>query len=498
MQKPIRVAILVNDDAPKWAGETERLWRDAIAGSGSACDGPDAADDDADGAKRAAAAAFTFVDFDCAGKNQVPTADELCSDFDAVVVGGSRFSVYGPGPAEEPGGWLEREAVALAEAARRTDGPRILGACFGAQLLGKALGGEVGPNPDGRFVLGVEREARLVCDEEDEEAGAAVARALRGELARERRRRGDGGGEDANTPSFRLLQSHGDQVLRLPPGASPLLSSPTAKHELWAARNGRVLAAQGHVEFSRLMAAERILPALKGAGRLDSDEADAAEQSLVDPNSRPDSAALRAVMRRFLAGEFVVGGGGRRVALAAEPTPAAPSPELQAAADALAHELSAGLAARSSAYASDYRSLDAADRAMAANVAKAADVAAALASFADVLGGRRAQPLSAAGAALVRLPRALDALEARVVELERASARVEARLREKARQQQERQQQQARVAGAAGGGGGGGAAGRRSGGGGGGGGSGAGLALSPPAAASGSSSSSFLRRLGLM
>lgn len=136
-------------------------------------------------------------------------------------------------------------------------GVRLVGCCFGHQLLSQALGGRVGKNPSGRFVLGLERihvdeaAARAVGldfraaleqatqDRQQQEGGqqeggqqaeAAAFSADKQEQRerheqggqqqleqRERRREQQGSGLD-----LRLLESHGDQVLELPPGAQLL------------------------------------------------------------------------------------------------------------------------------------------------------------------------------------------------------------------------------------------------------------------------------------
>lgn len=63
-------------------------------------------------------------------------------------------------------------------------------------------------------------------------------------------------------PCLRLIQSHGDQVLQLPPDAVLLGHSPTAPHELWALED-RVLAIQGHPELRNDDVVHKILPAVR-------------------------------------------------------------------------------------------------------------------------------------------------------------------------------------------------------------------------------------------
>lgn len=64
------------------------------------------------------------------------------ADFDGIILTGSPESVWEGAP------WMRRTADWLGHIVHRSTTP-VLGVCFGHQLLGWALGGEVCPNPNG-------------------------------------------------------------------------------------------------------------------------------------------------------------------------------------------------------------------------------------------------------------------------------------------------------------------------------------------------------------
>ena len=116
--------------------------------------------------------------------------------------------------------------------------------CFGAQVLAQAFGGRVGKNPGGGFVLKVEAiqlsDTLRSCAAMQQ--AAADAAAAGGDAG------GAGSGSNGSSSSapacVRLIQSHGDQVLQLPPGCVLLAGSPTAPIEMFSNAAGNVLAVQ--------------------------------------------------------------------------------------------------------------------------------------------------------------------------------------------------------------------------------------------------------------
>lgn len=138
-------------------------------------------------------------------------------DHDAYLITGSRHSVYEDLP------WIRTlvEFVTAALAARR----KMIGICFGHQLLAHYFGGETSAAADG-WSVGVQH-IRLLCDEPWMDPAAS---------------------------EIGLLSSHKDQVLRLPKAARVIASSvqcPNAGFTM----GDQVLTLQGHPEFSKGYAA---------------------------------------------------------------------------------------------------------------------------------------------------------------------------------------------------------------------------------------------------
>jgi GMP synthase-like glutamine amidotransferase len=134
--------------------------------------------------------------------------------FSGLVFMGGPMSVNDDLPWIAPALELIREAV-------RKDVP-VLGHCLGGQLMSKALGGSVCPNPYKEIGWGEVR----VCDN-------GVARAWLGEL-----------------PAFDAFQWHGE-TFSIPPGATRVLENAHCTNQAFAI--GRHFAMQCHVEMTQAL-----------------------------------------------------------------------------------------------------------------------------------------------------------------------------------------------------------------------------------------------------
>ena len=256
---PAQVAFVDCEDAAKWADHLE-IFRDAFASQ----QGPGEPQPLAWRRYRA-----------CAG--ELPSAAELAA-LDAIVVPGSHHSAVPDGSPEGHPRWMLAVMDLLRRVVRRGR-PRLFCACFGHQLLAAAMGGEV--RQGGSFVFKAE----------DVELGQPWH---------------DWAGEaDLQDPpsELRIIESHGDFVAALPPGAVALGGSASCRHELFA-MGPSVLSCQGHMEFDAGLVRRRILPALREGGRLTPEEEAAAQTSLDAPM---DISPIRHLVRQFLVGPAAAG-----------------------------------------------------------------------------------------------------------------------------------------------------------------------------------------------
>ncbi len=134
-------------------------------------------------------------------------------DHAGYLVSGSGASVF------EDRQWI-RDAMAFIRRCR-DDRVRVVGICFGHQLIAHALGGETIRSDNG-WGFGIHR-ARLT-------AGRDWI--------------------DADSPEFRLIVIHQDQVVSLPPGFETIASNDFCPHSI-ITDDDLMLGIQGHPEFSK-------------------------------------------------------------------------------------------------------------------------------------------------------------------------------------------------------------------------------------------------------
>lgn len=176
---------------------------------------------------------------------------------DVILVTGSRHSVY------EPMAWITRahEYVRQLHAQRR----KVIGVCFGHQLIASALGGET-QRAAGGWAVGVH-----------------TARVLNHKSWMQPRRE-----------AFRLLCSHRDQVTTLPPEAECIAATdfcPVAAFTV----GSHVLGLQAHPEFEKAYARDQLNVR---RGTLGAALHDAGVASLEQPT---DEAVVAEWMLRFAA-----------------------------------------------------------------------------------------------------------------------------------------------------------------------------------------------------
>jgi len=169
-----------------------------------------------------------------------------------------------------------RKQMKECEEEKRDKIPRMVGVCFGCQIVAHALGGRVQPNTlVPHRVVGTESLTLT-----NEFFKKEYVESARKEL-----------GLTSIPNSIVALESHGDSVLILPEDAQLLGYSSSSMAEIYEI-DGHILGLQCHPEFTKEVLTEKIIPYMT-----DSQLKEKAMSSLERPT---DSTFLRKVVQHFL------------------------------------------------------------------------------------------------------------------------------------------------------------------------------------------------------
>ena len=186
-------------------------------------------------------------------QGELPKGEEIHS-YAGFVLTGSRHSV------NDNTEWMQRLETWVRSLHQLKEKPKMFGICFGHQFIAKALGGEVRTNPSKDFKFG--GEVIHVTDEE-----------LRGkdfykEVLGDR-------------DHFKIMQSHGEEVSKLPDGCINVGTSHSCVNEVLSYGN-HILTTQGHPELTEEKMIKLIKPRLLKSGKVSDQDMEVAVKSLVD------------------------------------------------------------------------------------------------------------------------------------------------------------------------------------------------------------------------
>lgn len=206
-------------------------------------------------------------------RGQVPTVEDL-KRFKGIIISGSPKSVH------DDIDWIVRLEEFIKNAANlqgndETRPAKIIGVCFGHQLIAKALGGKVELNPDKDFVLQTE-EIRAAEGQDDSKLVKDLF----------------------NSGPLRVVECHGECVTELPKGAVTLGTSASCKHEV-VQYSKNILGVQSHPEMLPEEAERLVLPAISKRYNWSEEKVQEVEKSFsskIDLKSQP----MNKVMKSFL------------------------------------------------------------------------------------------------------------------------------------------------------------------------------------------------------
>lgn len=197
-------------------------------------------------------------------------------NYSGVVLTGSRFNICD----REQYSWFNKICEFIREA-ERIGKPKIYGGCFGCQLIGYALGGEVERNPTNRFILKAENiipiqpyfneffeNGRIQQHQQEQE------QETKEEETKE------------SNKIFNIIVSHGYCVSILPPNSTLIGTSSSCCNEIFVCgRYQNLLACQSHPEFEYEYAIrDRIWPRVIEQKRLNDEEIELSSKSFEELN----------------------------------------------------------------------------------------------------------------------------------------------------------------------------------------------------------------------
>jgi len=176
---------------------------------------------------------------------KLPSKKDILT-YDGFLFTGSHHSVNDELP------WIRRLEVFVRQAYQISlefGRPRMVGICFGHQLIAKALGGRVGQNPDQEFNFGsvdVQVDERFLSKE------------FTNKVTFKKRRKS----------SITMMKFHGECVVDAPEISTPVGYSDQCQHEILMYGN-TVLTTQGHPEYTKNIMEETNSKIMSRIGKLE-------------------------------------------------------------------------------------------------------------------------------------------------------------------------------------------------------------------------------------
>ena len=216
-------------------------------------------------------------EFFAATEGNLPDVEKL-DEYAGFILTGSHYSANDSNP------WIVeldkflQTVLSYQQNKENKECPKLVGICFGHQLMAKAAGAKVVKNSTGKFIF--------------ELGKINVDKYLREKSFYENVF--DGG------DSFVLFQSHSEEVKDIPLSGNlqSVASSDKCEHEILVFNEGQGISFQGHMEITSDECMEKILPAIKNAGLYNDEQEIELKKNLeIIKNNREEVVIL---IKRFL------------------------------------------------------------------------------------------------------------------------------------------------------------------------------------------------------